>query len=187
MAGVACPMMRSSRAEGTRFLVGLGAGTLLGGVMLAAVAYSISLVAQSAMSHIVRIYLLAILCVALGLADLTNNTPHTWRQVPQALIRHLPPGRVGLVWGIDIGLVATTQKVTSLLWAALAAFVLLYQQGILAFGLTVGFFFSLSVASRTWLPQGEKFKLLERWRNKWLTWVRVTSGLVLLMGPLVVR
>lgn len=187
MAGVACPMMRDSRADGSRFLVGLVTGSLIGGVIVSTVAFSIGIITRAAMPHTVRVDLLVASCIALGLADLTNRTPYMWRQVPQALIRHLPPGRVGLVWGIDIGLVATTQKVTSLLWAGLAAFILVYQHDALVFGVTVGFFFSLTVASRTWLRHGENFSFLERWSTKWQTWVRVTSGLALLMSPLALR
>jgi hypothetical protein len=186
MAGVACPMMRDSRPDGRRFLLGLIVGSLIGGVIVSALAYSAGMITQAALPHSVRMDLLIGLCTALGLADLTNRTPHIWRQVPQALIRHLPPGRVGLAWGIDIGLIATTQKVTSLLWAALSAFILLYSQWALAFGMTVGVTFSLAVASRTWLREGEHFGFL-KWSAEWQNWVRAASGLALLMSALALQ
>jgi hypothetical protein len=48
-------------------------------------------------------------------------------QVPQRFARELndQPGRLGFIWAVDLGLIVTTQKTTSLLWIGLAGAVLL--------------------------------------------------------------
>src|SRR3954469_2303619 len=125
MAGVAGPMLRDSSRDGVRFLVGLSAGAAAGALMISLVALLAGTVAASAMPEQARLFALAALCVAMGAADLANRTPHLWRQVPQTLARALPPGSLGTTWGFDIGLLFTTQKVGSLIWAALAAAVLI--------------------------------------------------------------
>jgi hypothetical protein len=124
MAGVASPLLRYSRARGTRFLTGLAVGGTAGGLLLAVPVYLIGTLAGH-LPFAVRVGLLALVCAALGVADLLGRTPHVWRQVPQALVRTLPPGALGLAWGFDLGLLFTTQKTTSLIWGSLAAIVLL--------------------------------------------------------------
>lgn len=63
--------------------------------------------------------------ISLAALDIANRTPHVWRQVPQRLVRELPAGLLGLVWGADLGTLVSTQKTTSLIWGSLAARVLL--------------------------------------------------------------
>jgi hypothetical protein len=71
--------------------------------------------------------MLVVLVLMLGVADLLNRTPHVWRQVPQRFARELNdyPGRLGFVWAVDLGLIVTTQKTTSLLWIGLAGAIVL--------------------------------------------------------------
>jgi hypothetical protein len=124
MAGVASPMLRSSRARGVRFLAGLAIGGAAGGMLLALPVYLLGTLA----GHLplpMRAGSLALACAGLGVADLLGRTPHVWRQVPQSLVRTLEPGALGLAWGFDLGLLFTTQKTTSLIWGCLAAVVLL--------------------------------------------------------------
>lgn len=121
MAGVAGPMLRRSKAEGSRFLTGLMIGELASSLVLAAVLYALGTGVALVAPAVVREVLLGILVAVFGVADLRNRTPHVWRQVPQQYIRSMAPGRLGLVWGFDLGLLFTTQKSTSLLWVALAA------------------------------------------------------------------
>jgi len=121
MAGVAGPMLRRSKADGSRFLAGLMVGELVSATLLAAVLYALGTALALVVPAFVREVLLAILVAAFGAADLRNRTPHVWRQVPQQYVRSMAPGRLGLVWGFDLGLLFTTQKSTSLLWVALAA------------------------------------------------------------------
>jgi hypothetical protein len=67
------------------------------------------------------------LLVLFGVADLTDHTPQSPRQVPQRLAGDLnhQPGRLGFIWAVDLGLLVTTQKTTSLLWIGLTGAVLL--------------------------------------------------------------
>src|SRR5258706_7845760 len=125
MAGVAGPMLRRSTAQGTRFLLGLLVGELLASSLLAVAAYLVGTVVGFVAPLPLREVLTAVIVLGLGVADLMNRPPHIWRQVPQGFVRTMPPGRLGLVWGFDLGLLFTTQKSTSLTWAALAAVTLL--------------------------------------------------------------
>jgi hypothetical protein len=125
MAGVAGPMLRQDRAGGIRFLVGLTVGGVISGLLLSLVVVLVGGLAHAVLPEQARVALLVGVCVILGLADLADRTPHPWRQVPQKLIYRLSPGMRGLTWGVDLGLLVTTQKVASLVWAAIAAMVLL--------------------------------------------------------------
>lgn len=125
MAGVAGPMLQRSRASGARFLTGLAVGGISAGLVLAVPLYLVGHLAGRVMPLPVKMVLLVGLAFALGLADLTGRTPHVWRQVPQRLVRSLPPGALGLTWGFDLGLLVTTQKASSLLWLSIAAVTLL--------------------------------------------------------------
>src|SRR5215471_6479947 len=126
MAGVAGPMLRRNRADGVRFLSGLLAGGLLASALVATLVYVVGSVLSMVLPHPVRTAAAIAIVCALGIADLANRTPHVWRQVPQAFVRTLRPGRLGLVWGFDLALLVTTQKTTSLTWASLAVLGLLY-------------------------------------------------------------
>jgi hypothetical protein len=114
-------MLRRSKAEGSRFLTGLMAGELVSAVFLATALYSLGAAVALVVPALTREVLLGIVVAGFGVADLRNRTPHVWRQVPQKFVRSMAPGRLGLVWGLDLGLLFTTQKSTSLLWVALAA------------------------------------------------------------------
>ena len=125
MAGVAGPMLQRSRASGARFLSGLAVGGISAGLVLAVPLYLVGQLAGRFLPASARMALLVGLAFALALADLTGHTPHVWRQVPQRLVRSLPPGTLGLTWGFDLGLLVTTQKTSSLLWLSIAAVTLL--------------------------------------------------------------
>lgn len=135
MAGVAGPMLRGRDRSGIRFLLGLMAGETTAGLLLAVPAYLLSQAVQ-VFPLAARLWALAAFCALFGVADLTNRTPHVWRQVPQRLIHRLRPGALGVAWGFDLGLLFTTQKVVSLIWVAIVASVLL--QPTVAAGVVVG-------------------------------------------------
>jgi hypothetical protein len=118
-------MLRRNRFEGLRFLVGLAVGGLVAGVLLAVPTYFAGTLLQAALPEWLRLAVLVAVAGWLGVADLRDRTPHIWRQVPQRLVRTLPGGTLGLVWGIDLGLLFTTQKTVSLIWLALAGVLLL--------------------------------------------------------------
>ncbi|GAB3953380.1 hypothetical protein [Micromonospora vulcania] len=128
MAGVAGPMLRRNVFEGIRFLLGLAVGGVIAGVILAVPVYFAGTLLQQALPEWLRLVLLAAVGAWLGVSDLRDRTPHIWRQVPQRLVRVLPGGTLGVVWGIDLGLLFTTQKTVSLIWLALAG-VLLVDAG----------------------------------------------------------
>lgn len=125
MAGVAGPMLRRDRAGGARFLAGLALGGVIAGLVLSVPLYVVGHLAGRFMPALARTALLTVLALGFALADLTGHTPHVWRQVPQRLVRSLPPGTLGLAWGFDLGLLVTTQKTSSLLWLSIAAVTLL--------------------------------------------------------------
>jgi hypothetical protein len=126
MVGVSNPIMRRDRRAGWRFVAGFGVGLVVAAGLLAGPLLLVS-AAVRPVPQPVRAVVLLVLVALLAIADLLNRTPHVWRQVPQRLARDLDhqPGRLGLIWAIDLGLLVTTQKTTSLLWIALAGAVLL--------------------------------------------------------------
>lgn len=126
MVGVSGPMLAESAAEGRRFMLGLMAGSLVGSVILASAAGVVGVgLARTGISPGARQAALIAVAAILGAADLANRTPQLWRQVPQRLVRELPSGVLGVVWGIDLGLIVTTRKVTSLWWLAIIGLVLI--------------------------------------------------------------
>ncbi len=128
MAGVAGPMLRRSMPRGARFLTGLLVGGLPASLLLAFVVAWLGGAVTSVLPDGWRRAAAVLVLLVLAAADLADRTPHVWRQVPQALVRSLPPGRLGLVWGFDLSLLFTTQKSTSLTWAGLAGTLLLAPQ-----------------------------------------------------------
>jgi hypothetical protein len=125
MAGVAGPMLRTRRGAGTRLLAGLLAGELAAGAVLAGPAFLLGTALRDALPLQARLCAIAALCMLFAVADLANRTPQVQRQVPESLIWRLSPGTLGLAWGFDLGLLVTTQKAVSLIWAAITATVLL--------------------------------------------------------------
>ena len=125
MAGVAGPLLQRNRLGGTRFLIGIAVGGVGAGLVLAVPVFLMGQLADHYMPHPIRLALLIAVAVVLGFADLSGRTPHTWRQVPQRLVRTLPPGALGITWGFDLGLLVTTQKTSSLLWLSIIAITLL--------------------------------------------------------------
>jgi hypothetical protein len=132
MAGVAGPMLRFDRMGALRLLAGLLVGEAAAAAVLSVPAYLIGEAAHEFVPSAARLWILAVTCAIFAIADLTGRTPHVWRQVPQRFARTLPPGKRGLVWGFDLGILFTTQKVTSLIWVAIAAGLLLSPAGAVA-------------------------------------------------------
>jgi hypothetical protein len=180
MAGVAGPMLRYNRRGGVRFLVGLVVGGAVAGTLLAVPAYLLGSLLRAVLSLPARLWLLAALCVLLGAADLMNRTPHVWRQVPQQMVHTLSPGALGAVWGFDLGLLFTTQKVVSLIWVALAATMLLdppAAAGVLA---SIAVLASLSVAGLSAVQGMAKFGS-GRGVRQWVRRIRRMSGVALMI------
>lgn len=180
MAGVAGPMLRYAAGAGVRFLTGLAAGSAAAGLVLAVPAYLLASAAHAALPMHARFGLLSGVCAVLAIADLTNRTPHVWRQVPQPLVHRLQPGSLGVAWGFDLGLLFTTQKVVSLIWVALAAVILLDPAMAAAFpvGIAVLASFAIVISTvRSKAPAEPTF----RWEQQWQTRTRRASGLTLLV------
>lgn len=125
MVGVSNPLMSRDPRGGWRFIAGFGAGLAVATAVLVGPLLALQATAQLAPLP-VRLGVLAGLVLLLGGADLLDRTPHAWRQVPQRFARELNhlPGRLGFIWAVDLGLLVTTQKTTSLLWIAIAGAVL---------------------------------------------------------------
>jgi len=130
-------MLRNdSRGAGARLLAGLLVGEVAAGVLLAIPAFLLGEGLRAVLPQSARLWALAAVCLLFGAADVINRTPRVQRQVPEMLIGRLPPGKLGVAWGFDLGLLFTTQKAVSLIWVAIAAAVLLDPS--VAAGMLVG-------------------------------------------------
>ncbi|MET7401636.1 hypothetical protein ABZS66_49970 [Dactylosporangium sp. NPDC005572] len=117
-------MLRHDRAGAVRFMLGLLVGGLVGSLVLAVPVYLLGRLVEELLSGPVRAVVFAVVVLVFGVVDLTLRTPHVQRQVPQSLVRTMQPGALGLVWGVDLAMLFTTQKTTSFGWVALAGLVL---------------------------------------------------------------
>lgn len=184
MAGVASPMMNRSRAEGTRFLAGLLAGGVAGAAILALPVYLLGRV-LGLLPGWASVAAAVALLVVLGVADLRQRTPHVWRQVPQTLWHKLTPGWLGVVWGFDLALLFTTQKTTSLIWACVAAVVLLDPSLAAVALIAISVTSNVLVVVSTLTP-GAVHRTGLNWSTQWVTWIRRGSGLLILAAATVV-
>jgi hypothetical protein len=180
MTGVAGPLLAVNRRQGVRFLFGLLLGGVLAAALLSLAVMVVGRLAGAAVSEDARRLALVTIMSCLGLADVFNRTPHLWRQVPQRLALSAPPFARGLVWGFDLGLLFTTQKVTSLTWVVLAAMTALRPDE------AVVPLFAVAVASNAAIAGGavlgaRSVALLPKWDRQWQTWIRRTSGATILV------
>lgn len=120
MAGVARPMIRSRPADGRRFIAGLGFGYLTGLTIISMAILTIAAGVDAAIPREPREVVLTALLLLMLCTDVLNRTLFVNRQVPQRFARQLAPGVRGLIWGTDLGLLISTQKTSSGLWAAIA-------------------------------------------------------------------
>ena len=174
-------MVRYAPARAAQFLLGLTGGALVAAVVVGLAVYGVGVPLSLLASRSVRTIALVILICGLAAADLLDRTPHVWRQVPQVLIRRgLPDGLLGLVWGVDMGLLFTTQKVVSLLWGALAAALLLDPMAGFTMMLTAAALSSTSIM--LWTLGGGRgiTRYGTRQERKWSRHMRTVSGLILL-------
>ncbi|HEY3688613.1 MAG TPA: hypothetical protein VGL93_36580 [Streptosporangiaceae bacterium] len=181
MAGVAGPMLRDDRRGGLRFLVGLAVGGMVSGLLVSLVVLLLGDLAHAVLPAPARLFLLAGICVVLGIADLLDRTPHPWRQVPQSFIRRLSPGVRGVTWGLDLGLLVTTQKVASLVWAAIAALVLLAPPAAPPLLIGMALVSCLSVAAFSLRAVPLVMSNSTRRDRLWLRSIRSTAGAALLL------
>jgi hypothetical protein len=179
MAGVASPMLRQSRSEGIRFLVGLAVGNVIGAVLLALPVYLVGMLVH-VVPRPVSLAMFVAACVGLGVADLRRRTPHVWRQVPQWLWHRLSPGWLGVAWGIDLGLLVTTQKTTSLIWVSLVAVVFLQPSAAVVVLPAIAVVASLVAVAGTLIP-GAEGRTGVRWSGPWVVKARRGSGLIILL------
>jgi hypothetical protein len=182
MAGVAGPMLQRDKAQGSRFLLGLLTGGLAASAGLAALVYAAGTPISSLAPPRYRAIFAALVIAGFGLADLAGRTPHVWRQVSQRLVRALPPGRLGLVWGFDLSLLFTTQKTTSLAWAALTGLLLLAPSGALValLAMTLAGTAAVAVRSASWGRQTGSSAIGDR-RRHWFLPMRRGAGIALLL------
>lgn len=124
MVGVSDPEMQQDRRKGWRFLFGLGSGYLITSLLVGVLVALVALTVQSALPQHVARYIASVVLIVLGVADWLSRTLQANRQVPQRFARDLQPGIRGIVWGLDLGLLVTTQKTSSLLWGGLCLTIL---------------------------------------------------------------
>lgn len=180
MAGVAVPMIQEQIKTAVRFLAGLAIGVLASSFVLGLCILVVGSALHALLPLSIRVGLLAVLCAVMGTADIFNRTPHVWRQVPQALVRRLSPGFLGVAWGADLGLLFTTQKAASLIWAAIGGALLLYPQDGIALLLIIGLLNSATIVLRSSWIKGERLSHGTRRDRRWLRRLRTASGSLLL-------
>lgn len=176
MVGVSGPMFADSTADGRRFMAGLTVGSLIGAIVLASAGAVVGLgISHAGLPLDFRRAALILLAATLGIADVANRTPQLWRQVPQRLVRELPPGMLGLVWGVDLGLVVTTKKVTSLWWLAIIGLALVKPE-LLVIAVPCGAVVTaLAIWSWSLRIKGDTACLIKHQRV-WITRLRTVSG-----------
>jgi hypothetical protein len=182
MAGVAGPMLQRDKAQGSRFLLGLLIGGLAASAAIAVLVYGAGTPISNLVPQRYRAVLAALIIAGFGVADLAGRTPHVWRQVPQRLVRTLPPGRLGLVWGFDLSLLFTTQKTTSVAWAALTGLLLLAPSAAVPalLAMTLAGIGALAVRSGAWGRWTGISALGDR-RRPWFMPMRRGAGIALLL------
>jgi hypothetical protein len=131
MAGVAGPAWRRNHRAARRFLLGFATGEALSAAILASAMVVAGTVAADLMPGDVRWSLFAAGSIVLGLADFFDHTPQWPRQVPKQLSGRLRPFGLGAVWGLDLGIIVTTRKVSSVTWISMFGVVLLSPSGAL--------------------------------------------------------
>lgn len=183
MVGVSGPMFAESAAQGRRFMIGLTLGSLVGSVLLATAAAVAGIgLAHTGLPLGARQAMLIGVALLLGLADLANRTPQWFRQVPQRLVRELSPGTLGVVYGIDLGLIVTTKKVTSLWWLSIAGLALV-SPVLLAIAVPVGAVAtSLAVWSWSLRIKGDTACLRTNNQRNWITQLRLMSGTAMIVA-----
>lgn len=124
MAGVAGPLWRWNHSAVLRFLIALLTGELIAGVTVGVVLREAGRWLGSSGSP-GRGVALGLLLVLLGIADYGGRTPCIRRQVPQRRVNEINPVVLGMAWGLDLGLLFTTRKSTSLVWGLMLYVVLL--------------------------------------------------------------
>lgn len=139
MVGVSGPAWKFHPREALRLLVGLAIGMAASGALIATILPAASYALSVPLSASVREELAMVIGTLLAVADLTGHTPQVARQVPQRFARELLPGRRGLAWGVDLGLLVTTRKSSSLIWFALIGAVVMGPPSVAAYAVLVCF------------------------------------------------
>lgn len=125
MVGVTNPGSAARKGHRLWSLASLSAGYAITTLFLVIALATVSEVMSALLTESVRRTSLIFILAALGLADLVGHTPQTQRQVPQRFVRDLSIVPRNFFWGLDLGLLFTSQKTTSLIWMAISAAILL--------------------------------------------------------------
>jgi len=119
MAGVAGPLCVRDRWGGLRFILGLLAGESVASFIVAVIVLALGWLLRLQFGTFGAWEVVAVIVTVLGVADVIGRTPQFRRQVPQHFIHRFSAGRLGIIWGFDLGLLVTTRKSTSLTWIVL--------------------------------------------------------------------
>ncbi|MDQ1627063.1 MAG: hypothetical protein QOI54_807 [Actinomycetota bacterium] len=104
------------RKEVYAAVASLAIGYSISTAFVALVLTTVAAVVPHYFSDSLRLGAVISVLILFGLADLTGRTPMTQRQVPQVFARTLGVAPRNLLWGLDLGLLITTQKTSSLIW-----------------------------------------------------------------------
>ncbi|MEU4645721.1 hypothetical protein [Micromonospora sp. NPDC023814] len=147
--------------------------------MLSVLLYLVGSVLEKLVVEEWRFVVVVAFTVLFGILDLFNRTPHIWRQVPQRLVRTLPAGTLGVVWGIDLGLLFTTQKTTSLVWLAAIGVVFLAPGS--APLVLVGMAVTVTLLVTLWSLTRAAAEIEGRSDRVWVSRARRASGAMMLL------
>ncbi|HEX6700022.1 MAG TPA: hypothetical protein VF101_04760 [Gaiellaceae bacterium] len=138
MVGVANPMLRHDRRAGLRFLGGYAAGVLASSLVLGLVLRAGGTALAAHVGAGARTAAAIAVLFVLGVLDALGRTPQARRQVPQRFVRVLPPAFLGIVFGVDIGLVLTTRRTSSLVSGAVVGVALVAPAWVLPAMVAIG-------------------------------------------------
>jgi len=172
MVGVASPLFRVRGA--IKFHAGFALGNLSSALFLSALLIPVSLVVAS-IALPIRAAVVTAIIVVCAILDSLDRTPQRRRQVPQRFgLQGLPYGHLGFVYGVDVGLHATTQRTSSLGWVAIGASVIFGPPGVVAATLlTAAAIHSLTTVLLSAFDQ-RTITQLQFWGWSTRTWIRAT-------------
>lgn len=185
MVGVSGPEFQRRQNAAWRFVGALTFGFVCTTVLIGLILSLISFAINSGTDPTIRAWLAVIGFVFLGCLDILGRTPHVDRQVPQKLATSLSPGPRGLLWGLDLGALLTTQKSTSLIWAALLGATLLSPLAVFLVLGSSATVYLVATAVATIVPNAGDRLVIGGLSRPWLIVPRLIAGLILVAAALV--
>lgn len=186
MVGVTSPLIRNGKTrDGVALFGWYVMGTAFAGSIVFTGLSIISLGVSAVLPAGARYLLLAFCVGVLLVLDVFGKTPHVSRQTAQRLV-DLPPSVRGFAWGLDIGLLFTTIKVTSLVWVLLLLSVAYPRHALVAvFAFYVAYLLTESVATIFDIALGSA-RVFSRLQGRWFRRAARAVSVTLLLPVIVI-